>query len=256
MEHGFDAVATGHYAKSNSIGELFIPKDTHKDQTYFLYLLSNEQLKHVVFPLADLTKTEVRTLANERDIHVASKPDSVGICFIGDINVHAFLKERLGEKPGEVVDMKGNVIGKHNGLWFYTIGQRHGFDIDKKTAYLQADGQTIEKENFPPFYVVCKDAAKNQLVVGFGADTLQQEFKVINTHWIAGTQPTKLTDLKVRIRHTGALLPCEHQMNKSTGFVELLSPTQGIAEGQAAVFYQSNAANELTCLGGGTIALD
>ena len=253
MQHGFDAVATGHYAKTNLQGELLIPKDKHKDQTYFLYLLTNEQLKHVVFPLADFTKPEVRTLANKSGIHVADKADSVGICFIGDINVHAFLKERLGEKLGEVVDTKGNVIGKHNGLWFYTIGQRHGFEIDKKTAYLQADGLTIEKENFPPFYVISKDAAKNQLVVGFGADALQQEFSVINIHWIGGTQPIELTDLKVRIRHTGALLACTLTGESSHRTVTLHQPIQGIAEGQAAVFYQTNGNGELVCLGGGTI---
>lgn len=256
MAHGFDVVATGHYAKTDRSGKLLIPKDTHKDQTYFLYLLTNEQLKHIVFPLANYLKQEVRILAKERTIHVTNKDDSVGICFIGNINVHAFLRERLGEKPGEVVDMQGNVIGTHTGLWFYTIGQRHGFEIDKKSAYRQADGQTIEKENFPPLYVIRKDADKNLLIVGFGADTLQHTFAVENLHWIGGTAPTDFTNLRVRIRHTGPLLPCELTLSGNSGKVKLSTPTQGIAEGQSAVFYQADLVRDTICFGGGVISSD
>lgn len=252
MRNGFDAIATGHYARTNKAGELFIPKDQHKDQTYFLYLLTSEQLKQIVFPLAELTKSEVRTFAQEKNIHVAMKADSVGICFIGDINVHAFLKERLGENPGTVVDIKGNIIGKHKGLWFYTIGQRHGFEIDKKTAVTTADGSTIEKENFPPFYVVGKNAQTNQLIVGFGAETFQHGFAIEAIHWIAGSAPLDSSHLSVRIRHTGALLPCTLQLQEKSGAVQLNQPTQGVAEGQAAVFYTEHE-QSVICLGGARI---
>lgn len=253
LSNGFEALATGHYAKTNDRGELIIPKDTHKDQTYFLYVLSSEQLQHVLFPLADLSKSDVRTLAKERGIHVASKADSVGICFIGDINVHAFLKERLGEKPGAVVDVSGNVIGRHNGLWFYTIGQRHGFEIDKKSVILAPDGQSVEKENFPPFYVIRKDAEKNQLIVGFGGETFQQHFGVRELHWISGKIPTSIENLQVRIRHTGVLMPCTINISNDTTIVHGDKPTQGIAEGQSAVFYQKNIDGPTVCLGGGVI---
>lgn len=254
MEHGFDAVATGHYAKiieTPELGmQLAIPADTHKDQTYFLYLLKQEQLAHVVFPLAELTKPEVRMAAEQRGLHVATKKDSVGICFIGDINVHNFLKERLGENPGEVVDVKNNVIGKHQGLWFYTVGQRHGFTVDKKTLITLDDGKTLEKENIPPFYVIKKIPEKNQLMVGFGPQTYSDHFGVRDLHWIAGepVSSTETTELLVRIRHTGRLIA--GQINVATNQVTLSEPTQGIAEGQSAVFYQETAAGTI-CLGGG-----
>ncbi len=270
MENGFDAVATGHYADIQNLPKsLTTPKDAHKDQTYFLYRLREDQLDHIIFPLADLNKDEVRDEAQKRNIHVADKKDSVGICFIGDIDVTKFLKERLGEKPGSVVDTKGNIIGTHKGIWFYTIGQRHGFQIDKKTLIKQSDGSTIEKQNIPPFYVIGKDAKKNQLIVGFGSETYTDTFKVTNTHWI--NKNSQLTadslpagrhgsQLSVRIRHTGKLISCsidQSEKNKDEYVVKLNEPTQGIAEGQSAVFYTKSqrlaTSDQNTCLGGGII---
>lgn len=273
---GFDLVATGHYAKiidSDGRLNLAIPTDKHKDQTYFLYLLSQPQLKNILFPLANLTKQQVRQKAAELSLPNAQKKDSVGICFIGDIDVRAFLKDRLGEKTGEVVDVDGNVIGRHNGHWFYTIGQRHGFTIDKKTLMKLDDGSTLAKDNIPPFYVISKNADQNQIVVGFGPDTYQNSFSVDNLHLI---DPTfDLTDLKndllkstnqllVRIRHTGELMPCtvrpaEVDANQNPNSnshryqVTLTHPVKGIAAGQSAVFYL--ATDQATiCLGGGVIS--
>jgi len=255
MEHGFDAVATGHYAKA--VGEqLIIPKDTHKDQTYFLYQLTNEQLERVAFPLGDLTKPEVRAEARKRNIAVSDKKDSVGICFIGDIDVHKFLREELGENPGEVIDTQENSIGSHNGLWFYTIGQRHGFHIDKKSLRTTKSGEVLEKENLPPFYVIEKKAKENQLVVGFGKETYQSTFVVKNAHWINPKQAAlDATDkqLFVRIRHTGALLPCQVAQSQADVLVRLDESAQGIAPGQSAVFYQQMG-NGTICLGGGIIS--
>ena len=257
MEHDFDAVATGHYAAVNREDQtpfLTIPTDQHKDQTYFLYRLHQAQLDHIVFPLAHLTKPEVRHQAQQRKLLVADKKDSVGICFIGDIDVTQFLKDRLGEKPGEVVDTQGNVIGKHKGIWFYTIGQRHGFEINKKTVIKLDNGELLEKENIPPFYVIGKDATKNQLVVGFGSETYADQFGVTDLHWINGHRGEELSQnpgLVVRIRHTGQLIPC--QLNVETHTVTLDEPTKGIAEGQSAVFYTPLKNGSLACLGGGVI---
>ncbi len=280
MKAGFDFVATGHYAKiaeiktenSTTTQQLTIPKDTHKDQTYFLYLLNENQIQHTLFPLQNLLKPEVRVEAEKRNLHVSMKKDSVGICFIGDINVHNFLKERLGENPGQVIDTAGNIIGSHNGLWFYTIGQRNGFQINAKTVIKMDDGTTIDKHNIPPFYVIRKDAKKNQLIVGFGHETLTDTFVVRDIHWII-EENEKLAvsanknDVQpkfgvfVRIRHTGELLACrlknQNTENRQDYCVQLAQPTKGIAEGQSAVFYKKIATQmgaEFVCLGGGVIS--
>lgn len=234
LKEGFDYVATGHYAKLEN-GRLLIPQDTHKDQTYFLYRLTKEQLNHVLFPLGDLPKSEVRNIANEAGLSVAGRPDSQGICFVGDVDVQKFLRRRLEEKPGEVVDTKGKVVGTHKGVSFYTIGQRGGWELAPKVQKLYAsDGET------PILYVVSKDAETNRLVVGFGASTYTQSFRLGNPNWLVKPKG----ELTVRVRHGGKLIPC---LLKDDG-VELGEPQRGIASGQSAVFYQDG-----TVLGGGII---
>jgi len=240
LQNGYDFVATGHYARisrlvnqSTSQLVLSIPKDKHKDQTYFLYQLKKEQLAHILFPVADLTKSEVRVLAKTKNIHVADKKDSVGICFVGDINVPNFLKEQLGEKPGEIVDTEGKVLGEHRGLWFYTIGQRHGFSI--KNTSSQA----------PALFVIAKNKNKNQLVVGVEKEAGRQEFVVGDLNWL---NKNLAKNLLVRVRHTGQLLPCQVSEEKDLLKVKLDAPERGIAPGQAAVFYRDGV-----CLGGGVI---
>jgi len=276
MEQGFDAIATGHYAQilpadeqlgepvaqtkpSNTLG-LFSSKDTWKDQTYFLYRLTNDQLAHTLFPIGHLTKPEVRELAKSYGLATAEKKDSVGICFIGDINVHEFLKERLGEKPGKVVDRQGRLIGEHTGLWFFTIGQRHGFTIFPKTVTVSDSGENIDHHNIPPFYVIGKNAETNELVVGFGAETYQQKLTVDAPHWISPEFIAHLSkkwgstwSLLVRIRHTGQLHSAN--FNPATNEVLLDEAIQGIAEGQSAVFYfpALDADHTPFCLGGAVI---
>jgi len=256
LAHEFNAVATGHYAKILE-NQLCVPQDVTKDQTYFLYQLTQNQLQHIIFPLAELTKPEVRAEAKKRKLAVSEKKDSVGICFIGDINVHKFLQDELGENPGEVVDTKGTVIGKHQGLWFYTVGQRHGFTIDKKSLHTSTSGAVFEKENLPPFYVVAKQPETNRLVVGFGKETYGNSFAVAKPHWIDQSQTALQVPahkLFVRIRHTGKLLSCHVEQANAEVFVHLSEPIQGIAPGQSAVFYQQNDLNIL-CLGGGVVSL-
>jgi tRNA-uridine 2-sulfurtransferase len=249
MENGFDAVATGHYAqvkgerekeKRKGKGQLVCSVDEWKDQTYFLYRLRQDQLSHVLFPIGHLLKPDVRKIAAKYELLTATKPDSQGICFIGEINVHNFLKERLGENPGDVVDTKGRAIGKHKGLWFYTIGQRHGFD----SAFDVKDLEGVDAHAIPPFYVIDKDGENNRLIVGFGAETYRDSFLIEDTHWINAQYPTPKT-LSVRIRHTGKLIPCTLDENR----VHLKESIQGIASGQSAVFY-----SEGICLGGGVIS--
>lgn len=265
MKQGFDYVATGHYAAITSTNKsdgvfLAIPKDTHKDQTYFLYTLDEPQLRHTLFPLANILKSDVRTQATNRHIHTAHKKDSVGICFIGDINVKEFLRDRLGENPGPVVDVAGNVIGTHQGLWFYTIGQRHGFTVDKTTLLTFDGGETISRHNFPPYYVVAKHAETNQLVVGFGSEAYRDNFLITKPDWITERAVSQITpeSLLVRIRHTGQLIPATlRPATKSTPHwrVELNEAVMGIAPGQSAVFYGTlpeNSANTV-CLGGAQI---
>lgn len=256
INNGFDYVATGHYAKIVEIDgkkQLAIPKDQHKDQTYFLHLIKGEQLNQILFPLADLDKSQVRAEAAKRSIHVAKKKDSVGVCFIGNVNVGQMLKEKLGENPGEVVDNEGNVIGSHRGLWFYTIGQRSGFTIKQSTLVKKSDGSVITKHHIPPFYVVAKDVSNNRLVVGFGEETLTNTFAVESISWI-NQKPNFDEQLMVRIRHTGDLLKVKSISGKDGRLiVKLQTPARGVSPGQSAVFYQSAKESKL-CLGGGTLS--
>lgn len=265
MENGFDYVATGHYAAIASVNQtvekmLAIPKDEHKDQTYFLYTLSSDQLNHTIFPLATTLKDDVRKEAELRHIHTAKKKDSVGICFIGDINVKEFLRERLGENPGNVVDVSGNVIGTHQGLWFYTIGQRHGFTVDKTTSLISEHGESISRHNFPPYYVIAKQAEANQLVVGFGAEAYRDTFFTAKPILVSDQALSliKPGSLLVRIRHTGQLLPATLTAptnNQQHWQVQLAEKVMGIAPGQSAVFYGQLISNSeiSVCLGGSEI---
>lgn len=219
---------------------LYIPKDNKKDQTYFLYRLKKEQLEHILFPLADMLKTEVRETARKAELPVAEKKDSVGICFIGDIDVQEFLRRRLKEVPGEVVDSEGRVIGRHKGVWFYTIGQRGGFEFTPE--YQRKFGGEV-----PPFYVSGKDATTNRLIAGYGAETLKQTFKVGDIHWINQEKAEGWGE--VRIRHTGRLVNAE--LKRADGMVEVVmeNADRGIAPGQSTVFYSK----EGEVLGGGVI---
>jgi len=252
LKNGFDYVATGHYARLTEIKTktdtnnicLCIPCDKHKDQTYFLWKLTQKELKHVLFPLGDYLKKEVREMAKKANLSVADRKDSQGICFVGNVDVQEFLRRRLKEKSGEVVDVKGKVIGAHKGVWFYTIGQRHGFSADGLGGSF--------KHARPPLYVVEKDAKKNRLVVGFGVETYKDSFVVGEVNWISesGLEVGKV--LKVRIRHGRELIPCKLIGDR----VELEEPQRGVAAGQSAVFYVSREAKGEVgweCLGGGVI---
>lgn len=252
MDHGYDAVATGHYAKTDG-NNLLVPKDKTKDQTYFLYEITQPQLKHIIFPLQDLTKQEVRALAHQHNLPVANKKDSVGICFVGDINVPKFLKENLGENPGEIIDENDNVLGQHQGLWFHTVGQRHGFTYDKK-KYTQLN-KDLDKGELPALYVIEKRPETNQLVIAPQPKTLKNSFKITNLHLI-GIEEKELfanSRLMIKIRNTGKMLPGSLEKKDGKIKVNLQEKASGVASGQSAVLYLEN--KEQTICAGGAIIL-
>ncbi len=219
---------------------LSIPADKHKDQTYFLWKLTQKEMAHVIFPLAGLMKPEVRKIAKEARLSVANRPDSQGICFVGNVDARKFLARRLKEKTGEVKNTDGEVIGFHKGVWFYTIGQRGGWDIDPKAQKLKTE-KTQKGDVTPIFYVISKDAGKNELVVGIGDETKSQKFGLSEENWLG--EKDKVTC--VRIRHGGKLIPATILANEVT----LTEPQRGIAPGQSAVFYDEQG----QVLGGGVI---
>ncbi len=277
MENGFDYIATGHYAKlvgkndedlwipgqaRNDKEEihLMIPADKHKDQTYFLWKLGQKELNHVLFPLGDLKKDEVRKLAEKANLSVAKRKDSQGICFVGNVEAREFLARRLKENPGKVINKEGEVIGTHDGVWFYTIGQRGGWNLTP-----EAQKKYVTKYKTPVFYIIEKDAEKNVLVVGEADEAMKDSFEASEVNIISDTK-WKINDLKVRIRHGGELVGARvefidmdsrlrgnDKVDKSkirSVFVVLDKPMRGVASGQSAVFYS----NEGECLGGGVIA--
>ncbi len=283
------------YHPSSSDLYLCQPKDLHKDQTYFLWAVPRHKFRRVLFPLADITKKDVRSVARLSKIPVAAKPDSTGICFIGEVRVGDFLKS-LGvkEKVGEVVisvkdynnykNYKSygyQVIGRHRGVWFYTIGQRHGFDVTARIPNSDYSEFSIQNSVFsdrPPLYVISKDVKTNRLVVGFGAECYRDSFEIAECNWLIANRYS-LTAARsrftvngsrftayhcfVRIRHLGSLIPCalianrysltaarsRFTVNGSRLTVRLKEPQRGLAPGQSAVFYDKNG----VVLGGGVI---
>lgn len=234
---GFDYLATGHYARIKD-NRLLMSKDKGKDQSYFLYNLNQKQLSHILFPVGDYQKKEVVQMAKKWKLPVAHRPESQEICFLPENDYRPFLKRQISAKiiPGDVVDTKGKIIGRHQGLSLYTIGQRHGFSLISK----------IQTPLLPPYYVIGKDFKKNRLMVGFGRETEKKEFQVKDLNWLSPDYQKQLLrlDLKVRIRHQGELLRCQLK-----GHVVILKEAErGIAPGQSAVFYVKDEV-----LGGGVI---
>jgi tRNA-5-taurinomethyluridine 2-sulfurtransferase len=234
----FDKIATGHYAWIDSAGDnvrLVMSPDAIKDQTYFLSQLSQEQVRRALFPIGQLEKSAVRQLAERYNLPNAKRKDSQGICFLGKIPFDKFLEYHLGKKPGELVEYEtGNILGEHNGFWYFTVGQRRGIKL--------AGG---------PWYVVKKDVNRNEVFISHGAhhELLARDvFMVSAANWIAGKQPEK-TDLQIKIRHGAKLYPATIAcMEDGTVKVILKEKDPGLASGQFAVLYDGNV-----CLGGGVI---
>jgi tRNA-specific 2-thiouridylase len=272
MEQGFDYIATGHYAQIGRDEQnkplLLTSRDLHKDQTYFLHQVNQEQLEHILFPIGHLFKKEVRQLAHKIKLPIADKKDSVGICFVGEINLRDFLQEKLGKKPGKVVTPNGKIVGQHDGLWFYTIGQRKGFEPNTK-AIKQNTDWTDNEGNIPPLYVIDKIQDKNQLVIGPKTATQKTDWEISQFHQISPQLDWVNLPLSVRIRHTGKLVKCKlKKLSNGKLRVSVETPVNGVAAGQFSVFYveleeikadtmtaysKENNPKQYICLGGGVI---
>lgn len=247
MTQGYDYVATGHYARIVEYKNQFClarPRDLTKDQSYFLWQVPNDHLDKILFPLGGMLKSEVRERANQLGLEIANKSESMGICFIGEVNVNDLLKKRLGEDVGDVVmeiDGKFEKVGTHNGLWFYTIGERGGFNLDKMV--LKKLG--VHPETMKPMYVIGKEVKQNQLIIGERSLTMRSEFQISEHHLI------ETDGLFVRIRNLGEL----HEVVGYDGkIVKLAEPIFGVAQGQSAVFYaRKKSAGEEILVGGGII---
>jgi tRNA-specific 2-thiouridylase len=228
MERGADFIATGHYARIID-GKLARAVDENKDQTYFLYRISNEALAHTLFPIGDTLKPDVKKLAKEKGLHNAYKKESMGVCFVGEVGMQDFLKEYIDIKPGEIREAETNkVLGMHEGAVFYTIGQRHGLYISGGL----------------PYYVVKKDLEKNIVYVSKNLnneDLWTNELELQDIIWRSNNRPS---DILVRMRHRAPLIPATFKDDK----VIFKNAIKRPASGQSVVFY-----NDTTCLGGGII---
>jgi len=231
---GADYIATGHYARIKD-GKLLRGVDQNKDQTYFLSQLSKNQLKNVLFPIGNLEKSEVRKIAEKYDLITASKKDSTGICFIGERNFKNFLQNYLPNIPGNIVNIDTNeIVGKHTGLMYYTIGQRRGLEV----------GGTTDK-----LFVVGKDLENNILYVALGEETkylMSDSALIEQVNWISDSKPTKCT-AKFRYRQTDNEVELTFLDNNDI-LVKYPQGIKAVTPGQACVFYQGDE-----CLGGGII---
>ena len=232
-------LATGHYARISSNPytgntQLSRPQDLSKDQTYFLHGIPSEDLNRLMFPLSEITKTEVRKIARKLKLSAANKPDSQEVCFVPK-DYREFLKNEMNETPlpGEFTSMSGEVLGEHKGIPFYTIGQRKGLGINDTT----------------PYYVVKIDKEHNRIILGKENDLFSKTISVSRVNWVSIPAPDTSISATVKLRyaHHGAnatLIP--ESRNKVR--LELKNPERAVTPGQAAVFYQDNI-----LLGGGKI---
>ncbi|MCK5285847.1 MAG: tRNA 2-thiouridine(34) synthase MnmA [Candidatus Pacebacteria bacterium] len=278
LKNGADYIATGHYVRLNNKLELLAGVDINKDQSYFLWTLTQEQLKYCLFPIGEFEKPKVRGMADKFNLINAQKKDSQGLCFVGKVNMKEFLERFIPQKVGDVLNIDGEKIGEHDGTHYYTLGQRHGFRILKKG--------TDDK----PYYVIAKDLEKNTLIVdnqklddGIASQAM---FEVdVNTHedgrgfaspivsarsgaiakrrsspenknlleikdinWILGEEPDLSKKYLARIRYRQTLQNCILEKKDGKIFVNFEKEQKTASSGQSIVIYDKDL-----CLGGGVI---
>lgn len=235
-----DYIATGHYARIERIDggyRLLTGVDREKDQSYFLYMLGQRELSRSLFPLGEMTKKEVRERARDAAFVTHDKKDSTGICFIGERRFKDFLARYLPARPGDIRSVDGELMGRHDGLMYHTIGQRHGLGIG-------GPGE--------PWYVAGKNMTENLLIVAQGHEHPALYSRVLEAaelHWVAGVAPPFPLRCRARIRYRQRPQACTlSDVRHGRGHVEFSVPQRAAAPGQSVVFYQGEE-----CLGGGVI---
>jgi tRNA-specific 2-thiouridylase len=227
LRQGADYIATGHYIRKSG-KKLLQAEDQNKDQSYFLWTLTPKQVEHCLFPVGDYTKPEIRKLAKKFKLPNAEKKDSQGVCFIGPLDMKEFLTEYIKPKKGNILNTKGEVIGTHDGVYYYTLGQRHGLDI---------------KNGAGPYYVLKKDIKKNLIFVGPDAQAVARQTKVSGFSWLTEPKLPMKVDVKVRYRAKSV----KATLTKK-GELVFAKPERAVTPGQSAVFYKGRQ-----LLGGGII---
>ncbi len=240
LSSGADYLATGHYARIKESGCSYLllkARDANKDQSYFLYTLNQEKLRHILFPVGIYTKARVRQIAERAGIPLAAKP-SQDICFISQKNYHAFLSQRFPSKPGDVTDTQGKILGRHRGIAFYTIGQRRGLGL--------ASGR--------PLYVIKIEPESNRIVLGEENELYSQKVIARDLRWIGDKAPPGPVAVAARIRYKSReaeaiLFPtCHCEQGETIAEIRFSQPQRAIAPGQSIVFYRGDEV-----LGGGII---
>ena len=241
MKNGADAMATGHFCRLDKTGgevKLLRGADGNKDQSYFLYMLTQEQLRSAMFPVGGMTKAEVRRIAREHGLETAEKKDSTGVCFIGERNFKQFLKQFLPAQPGDMVAPDGTVVGRHDGLMYYTLGQRRGLGIGGR-----GDGRS--------WFVVEKDMERNILRVCQGEDDPRlwsDWLEASEMTFIAGHAPAREFDCTAKVRYRQCDQPCHVRMEGDRAVVTFAQMQRAVTPGQSVVLYDGEV-----CLGGGVI---
>ena len=244
MKEGADFIATGHYVRKRESRKwnvvsrkrlltirysLLTARDSAKDQSYFLWTLKQKQLAKCLFPIGDYLKPEIRKLAKKFGLPNNDKKDSQGVCFIGPLDMKDFLQTKIKIKKGDIIHLDGRILGTHDGVYYYTIGQRHGLNIGIGEG---------------PYYVVSKNIKKNIIYVGDDKDLYSNKFKVSDISWVS-EEPKLPKQLDVRLRYRAGLK--QAVLNKNSE-LELENSERAITSGQSAVFYKKG---EL--LGGGIV---
>ena len=245
VELGAEKIATGHYARiacENGYYQLLAAVDSTKDQSYFLHGLNQSQLSQSYFPLGELKKQQVRQLAQDLKLPIFDKKDSTGICFIGERKFQAFLGNYIDNKQGDIIDTEGNILGNHQGVTFFTIGQRQGLGIGG-----------LPTASDDPWYVVDKNLQSNELIVAQGSNhpaLFNSSLLINHIHWIDKKHTQSLDNIQAKIRYRQSHQSCyavEQQNNQwKLNFTE---PQRAVTPGQYAVLYDGQH-----CLGGGIIS--
>lgn len=240
MQLGAGKMATGHFVRTNENGDLLKGTDPNKDQSYFLYMVHREQLKKAMFPVGGMTKQEVRAIAVKAGLPVSEKKDSTGVCFIGERNFKKFLSGYLPAQPGDMVDPEGRVVGRHDGLMYYTLGQRRGLGIGGC-----GDGRS--------WFVIGKDLEKNRLLVAQGEDhpMLYSEVCLADDVTWVGDAPAEIGEtFRCTARYRYRQPDQEVEVTVKEGKLEIrsLEPQRAVTPGQSAVLYDGDR-----CLGGGIV---